>query len=642
MKRSGWTLRIVESTAVLLFWLQAARVLFSMLFGLTYDAIFDAELSLGVVALVFLSVIVALVLPAFPIFSRIEGKKKEGGLFLAALVASAARIPLTMDEPRLRLGGSIVVMGAAGVYLFLLARNRGAQATVALALALIGDQLARIFGDTWDYTLQTAFLPFQIVFSLVLIGLSWTLRAQENAGDSDTSRELSLGGGLALGAFLFLESAVLAQPNVLARWSGVGYSWVAPALMMISALPLFCIAGWNWSGYGGKPLQWFAGQGVVVRGGVFLIGGSLGMFLGCQVDGIVGLLMLLVAQVILLLVLPLIPIWQPVGVNNRRRPGGLALALGMFFFLVLNLLHTFAFTYPYTIVAFRDAGIIILLVAFVVAVLPAVFKPPEAIVTGPTRLNNHLIALFVFVLLMASFWVNRPTLQIQAPTHSFRIATYNIHYGYDTDWRHSLEAQAQAIEQSRADVVFLQEVDAGRITSYGVDNALWLARRLGMQAVFAPALEGLSGVALLTRLPILATDWSLLPSELEQTAIVHARIEILRGYLDAYGVWLGLEEEERMNQLEAALAFVGNGDCSVLGGDMNADPDSPVYRLIRDAGYSDPFVATDNLPALTDPSINPKRRIDYIWARGLEPQGGWVLPSLASDHRLVVAEFTLP
>lgn len=46
-----------------------------------------------------------------------------------------------------------------------------------------------------------------------------------------------------------------------------------------------------------------------------------------------------------------------------------------------------------------------------------------------------------------------------------------------------------------AATVMLQEVDTCRITSYGVDGALWLARRLGMQAVCGPALEGLSGIA---------------------------------------------------------------------------------------------------------------------------------------------------
>jgi endonuclease/exonuclease/phosphatase family metal-dependent hydrolase len=232
--------------------------------------------------------------------------------------------------------------------------------------------------------------------------------------------------------------------------------------------------------------------------------------------------------------------------------------------------------------------------------------------------------------------------QVRPVDRAVRAATYNIHYGYDTEWRHTLEAQARTIEESGADVVFMQEVDAGRLTSYGVDNALWLGRRLGMRAVFAPALEGLSGVGLLTRLPVEDIDWSELPSELEQTAMAHARLAIPGGTLDAYGLWLGLDEAERMRQIEAALVIIGDGAPVLLGGDMNTEPDSIVYQAIQEAGFVDPFVATGTLPAHSSPAIGPEKRIDYVWARGLEPVSGAVAPSLASDHRLVVVEVTLP
>ena len=159
-----------------------------------------------------------------------------------------------------------------------------------------------------------------------------------------------------------------------------------------------------------------------------------------------------------------------------------------------------------------------------------------------------------------------------------------------------------------------------------------------MRAGFAPALEGLSGVALLTRLPLLGSDWALLPSELEQTAIVHARLAWGRDDLDAYGVWLGLVGDERMRQLAAALRIVGDDDLAVLGGDLNSRPDSPEYATIEAAGFFDPFVVTGSRPAFSDPAINPSKRIDYVWVRGAEPTGAWVSPSLASDHRLVVVE----
>jgi endonuclease/exonuclease/phosphatase family metal-dependent hydrolase len=185
-------------------------------------------------------------------------------------------------------------------------------------------------------------------------------------------------------------------------------------------------------------------------------------------------------------------------------------------------------------------------------------------------------------------------------------------------------------------------VDTCRVTSYGVDDLLWLARRLRMQEAYGPALEGLSGVALLTRFPITEVDTGLLTSHLEQTAIVHARVQVGDQPLDAYGVWLGLEPEERARQLGDALAYIGDASPAVFCADFNATPDSPIYARIHAAGFDDPFVAGGLDPAPTDPAIEPVKRIDFVWARGLDVRDGQVLDSLASDHRMVVVELALP
>jgi len=222
-----------------------------------------------------------------------------------------------------------------------------------------------------------------------------------------------------------------------------------------------------------------------------------------------------------------------------------------------------------------------------------------------------------------------------------RVGTYNMHYGYNTFWQFTLEDIARTIEQSGADIVMLQEVDACRITSYGVDDGLWLARRLGMQEVYGPALEELSGIALLTRFPIAEFDTRLLASQLEQTAIVHARVQVGDRPLDAYAVWMGLEPEERARQLDDALDTIGAAAPAVLGGDFNSAPDSAIYARLRAAGFEDPFVAGGFDPAPTDPAIEPVARIDFVWARGLEAREARVLDSLASDHRMVVVELAL-
>ena len=340
---------------------------------------------------------------------------------------------------------------------------------------------------------------------------------------------------------------------------------------------------------------------------------------------------LLLAQFLVLVAL------RDIAGPRRSDRTGPALALGMILFLVLNFALAFTFTYPYTIPAFRGMGLYVFLVAAAVACPPALRPTSET--RSPKPAWAWATAALVVAVVVAFAWP--PALDLKE-TGPIRVGTYNIHYGYNTPWQFSLEAQARTIEESVADVVMLQEVDTCRITSYGVDDALWLARRLGMQEVYGPALEGLSGIALLTRFPISEADTRLLASQLEQTAIVHARVMVGDRPLDAYGIWLGLETEERARQLDDALAYIGAASPTVFGGDFNSTPDSPTYARIRAAGFDDPFVTGGFDPAPTSPAIEPIERIDFIWARGLEARDAQVLDSLASDHRMVVVELVLP
>ncbi len=233
-----------------------------------------------------------------------------------------------------------------------------------------------------------------------------------------------------------------------------------------------------------------------------------------------------------------------------------------------------------------------------------------------------------------------PSPRIKEVATTIRVGTYNIHYGYNTAWKFSLEEMAKTIEESGADVVALQEVDAGRITSYSVDDALWLSRRLRMGVFYQPTVEHLTGIAVLYRFPTEKTEGQLLTSHLEQTAIIHARLNVGGKKLDAYGTWFGLEPEERAIQLSEALAFMGEG-AAVFAGDLNATPDSPVYQQLRDAGFVDPFVVAGLKPLPTSPSEHPEERIDYVWVRGLQPIDARVLDSTASDHPMVVVEVQL-
>jgi len=615
--RNPGLFRTLEATAVLLFIVQAVRVLFSVLFGLIYDAVFSETVALSTLGLIVLFVIVAFLAPL-----AAPRRNLRPVMFAVALVAAIARIPLTLNLPVVRLWSSIVIVGAAGIYTAALLRGQPRAFPTALLLAFAADQFLRAAGYTYDLALHSGWLPVQVALSLATCIVAWRAFSRPQSGPP-AEESISLAGGLAVGALLFLETSLLGFPNVLARWSGVGYAIVAPLLMLVTLLPVL------------PPVRRVAFR--VLRGplgGLSLLFLALaGLAAGRTVGGAIGLAGMLVAQFLLLLV--------PFGLlmPRRRERTGLALALGFLLFLLVNFAFAFTFTYPYTIPAFRGLGLPVALLAALIAAFPAL-SPSNRKSQIANRQSPAWLSVALVVLLTVIFsWPLAPILKEAGP---IRVATYNVHYGYNTPWQFSLEGIADTIEESGADVVTLQEVDAGRITSYGVDDALWLARRLRMQAVYGPALEGLSGVALLTRFPIAEASTQLLTSQLEQTAIVHARVQVSDKALDAYGVWMGLEPEERARQLDDALAFIGAASPAVLGGDFNSTPDSPTYARIHAAGFDDPFIAGGFDPLPTDPAIRPDQRIDFVWARRLEVRDAQVLDSLASDHRCVVVELALP
>jgi endonuclease/exonuclease/phosphatase (EEP) superfamily protein YafD len=109
-----------------------------------------------------------------------------------------------------------------------------------------------------------------------------------------------------------------------------------------------------------------------------------------------------------------------------------------------------------------------------------------------------------------------------------------------------------------------------------------------------------------------------------------------------FGIWMGLSDEDTLRQIEEALAFLGDRAPAAFGGDFNAEPDSPVVERVLAAGLHDPFADLDIDPApLTDPAVDPDKRIDYVFLRGATPRQAWVSTSLASDHRMVVVELDL-
>ncbi|MEJ2561904.1 MAG: hypothetical protein P8Z42_04360 [Anaerolineales bacterium] len=202
---------------------------------------------------------------------------------------------------------------------------------------------------------------------------------------------------------------------------------------------------------------------------------------------------------------------------------------------------------------------------------------------------------------------------------------------------------ARAIAKDGVSVVVMQEVDTGRITSYGVDDALFLAHRLDMNYVYLPTVEYLTGIAVLYRGPLMPSEQQLLTSLQEQTGIIHVSLASEGSPLNVYGTWMGLSNEDTLQQIEEALAFIGDSPNVAFGGDFNAEYQEPVPQAVVAAGFEDPFIALGiDPPPLTSPAVEPQSRIDFVWLRDLKPHAAWVSSSLASDHRMVVVEIEVP
>jgi endonuclease/exonuclease/phosphatase family metal-dependent hydrolase len=245
---------------------------------------------------------------------------------------------------------------------------------------------------------------------------------------------------------------------------------------------------------------------------------------------------------------------------------------------------------------------------------------------------------------------------VSNPT-SLRVGTYNVHGGYTEFYAQSLEEIAQTIERSGANVVLLQEVEAGRLTSFGVDQPLWLARRLGMDRRFFPTNEGLQGLAVLSNVPIVFDDGEILPSIGQQTGLQRVQVQPAPDEIvTIYNTWLGLlvvgedieqQEADQQRQLDQIVAIIGQHHPdrqlgrTVLGGTFNNVPDSDLIQSIDTRGFSDPFAGSTIERSATLRRTGVNARVDYVWIYPELAEGVGVIDSNASDHRLAFVSVPL-
>lgn len=239
-----------------------------------------------------------------------------------------------------------------------------------------------------------------------------------------------------------------------------------------------------------------------------------------------------------------------------------------------------------------------------------------------------------------------------ARADDIRVLVLNLHAGRDDAGRDNLDRAAALIRQRRVDVVLLQEVDRKTERSGGVDQADSLARATGLDGVFGGTLRlqgGEYGLAVLSRWPVAEQELVPLPTPprgerppdgYEPRGVLRVTLATPRGDLHVLNTHLDASPEDthRRREIAAVLQLAdrlrGGGRPVLLGGDLNARPDSRVVRSIRHAGWADAWTRCGERDGYTFPAEAPDRRIDYLFLPPeLSCRQAEVLQTRLSDHR---------
>ncbi len=236
-----------------------------------------------------------------------------------------------------------------------------------------------------------------------------------------------------------------------------------------------------------------------------------------------------------------------------------------------------------------------------------------------------------------------------APSSStLRVVTYNIRHARGIDDKVDLRRIAGVLQAIDADIVCLQEIEAGMSRSRRLPQAEWLGDMLGMHAQFGPALGFWPlprfGNAILSKKKFYSTWNKRMPSRGEPRKLMKISMEWNGVDVHVLCSHWGLTSAQRMSQAQVAVRetqrLVQRDKTSmvVMCGDFNAPAHSPeVSRLISEGGFSAGEMGRETI--LTFPSSHPDVQIDFVLAAGVgRVKSLRVVQTPASDHLPLVAE----
>jgi endonuclease/exonuclease/phosphatase family metal-dependent hydrolase len=507
------------------------------------------------------------------------------------------------------------------------------------ALALAYDMSIRALGTSMDLSLQTWWLPIQLLLSVFAILATYiSERSTEDAPGQTELRPLpSWTGVLALwgfGPLLFLEYNLFMHASTVSRWVDVNYDLMA---ILIPGATVIGLLLPRFRGLQSRPAA-------VIQNLVILAAVALFLWHDGWISGIV----ILVGQVCVILDLRLLFRFASSHVFPRKTSTvmGVGLCLSLVTAFLLTFLLTLSFAYAYTFDLFRGTEPVAFLIAsvFLAAtsyLAASILNLADSWPRKVSWLERSVAALPVILALIAMALQPMVNPQPIEPS-SLTLMTYNLHQSFGMDNKLDMERIASTIVSADPDIIGLQEADAGRVPSLSVDQVLWLSRRLNMHSAYGPSWGSTYGVAVLSKYPIIQQRRYLLASAEQQRSCLETTIDLGERTLTFSSVHLGLNTQERERQLDELLVYTANAPApKVLVGDFNAHPDSHEIGRVREQFGDSSLLAGIGI-GYTSPADAPQETIDYIFVSpDITVLSTEVIPSLASDHLPVAARVQL-
>jgi endonuclease/exonuclease/phosphatase family metal-dependent hydrolase len=567
-----------------------------------------------------------------PILSRLLTLRYSLGLGAVVLVAGRIANQVVDDPAMDHWSSGVAVAAFVGLVPLLLSLGREVMVGgVLVGIAL--DSAIKGLGSSLDlvYRPGLASLAATVAIAAAVLYLTVTVPIPARAGPS-WSAALTLIG---LGPYLFAQLLVLQSPGWISE-----LTTVPTGLVMIGITALNVVGIWLAERFGALRSM-VALAAVLVAAAVVFAEGPPAVFTVLVVLGIpaAGILWAgLVPDVSGTAVTPA-AVMSTVGAV-------LFLMIGFGYYLPLDLDLGFSQAQA------RIGGAVVLLVFGLAAAASRRPLPTETVTAGMPLLASMALALPLVGLMGAD--------RLPAPPEEgpVRYMSYNLHQAFGTGGEMDVEAIAEVIVDSGANVVGLQEVARGGLLNANTDLIHLLGDRLGWEhLVFFGTTDPVWGNAILSRYPLGEVERRLLPT---------VGTPYRRGYLaapvatpDGEVLFISTHLQHindpdthdddpeadlypvHTEQLASILEEWDGRQPAVLVGDLNARPGWRQVGELLAAGWVDVWSEAGSGNGFTANAAEPRYRIDYVFhTPGLATVEVEVIESQASDHFAVVADLS--